>query len=178
MEKICVLLIAVLFNVTTMAQDTLSVLGLKLGTDIETAHHYLEQRFGREHVSKEGGGLVVRECNVTTTLFDYACFIFGTRLENGKIVTKLGTVALQKALYNSKDALEFWDEWTEKLCAKYPKYDYYKEGEQTVLRLGTPPKVVSLILESYKLQGNPNVECYKASIFYVDGNYMNNPDDY
>lgn len=148
------ILILMLICATCAYGQRLSVLGIEMGTDIETAEKVLNERYGEYKVFRTGNTeLRVFDARVGGSEFRSVSFIFQCARYGNAMYTYLSEVDLQKNFHKHSDAKSMFNVWEIKLGDKYTFdkikeyendsgtandiYVYYKEGVSLSLSYGT-----------------------------------------
>lgn len=138
MRKIALLFLLLISSVL-VAQDTPTVWGLKMGTNIETVEKFLKIKFGKNKVSRNGTiELLVSDVTLGGFAFDSAKFTFQNKHTEEGIYTYLSKVKfLDKIEYKNKDgAFYFLKLWKRRLSRKYENLGDSVDGMITMYKHG------------------------------------------
>lgn len=163
MKRILFLLVLMQLCLATIAQSSLSVLGVKMGTSMEAAQKYLELKYGKEKVEKDGNYIFVYDVTVAYKDFDWATFRFEPAIKNKKVETSLNCVRLEKSFTSQYEVNEAKHYWLILLGEKYGTFSLEEntKGKTTYLYLDDKDAIV---IETE----NKDVFEYELSITYLD----------
>lgn len=110
MNKLIVILLLLLMSLSSSAQlSNVSVCGIKMGTDRETAKSMLEKRFGYLSVKESNGNIEVFDGVVGGVPYDYMKFFFawvnGQSRFNGSYFSKIYELNEQKDALDARDLI-------------------------------------------------------------------------
>lgn len=172
MKRILFLLVLMQLCLATIAQSSLSVLGVKMGTSMEVAQKYLELKYGKEKVEKVEEFIFVYDFTVAYKHFDLATFHFEPAIKNKKVETSLDYVRLDKSFTSQYEVNEAKYYWLRLLGEKYGtfsleeatkgKTNYLYRDDKDAIFIGTE---------------NKDVSEYELSITYLDGSTQKDEED-
>lgn len=163
MKRILFLLVLMQLCLATIAQSSLSVLGVKMGTSMEAAQKYLELKYGKEKVEKDGKYIFVYDITVAHKDFDCATFRFKPSIKNKKIETSLDCVMLDKSFtlqYQVDGAKRYW---LKLLGEKYGTFSLEENTKGNTIYLYLDDKDAIAIETKFKSEFE-----YEFSITYFD----------
>ena len=165
MKRILFLLVLMQLCLATIAQSSLSVLGVKMGTSIEAAQIYLEIKYGKEKVKKLANYIFVYDITVAYKDFDCATFCFEPATLNKKVRTSLNSVLLDKSFTSQYEVNEAKHYWLKLLGEKYGTFSL-KENPKGKFYLYRDDKDAICIETKYISEFE-----YKLLIMYSDRSY-------
>jgi hypothetical protein len=135
-----------------------------MGTSMEAAQKYLELKYGKEKVEKDGNYIYVYDVTVAYKDFDWATFRFEPAIKNKKVETSLNCVFLDKSFTLQYQVDEAKRYWLKLLGEKYGTFSLEEETKgKTSYVLYRDDKDVIVIETKYKSEFE-----YKLSIMYLD----------
>lgn len=171
MKRILFLLVLMQLCLATIAQSSLSVLGVKMGTSMETAQKYLELKYGKEKVEKVETFIFVYDFTVAYKDFDCATFGFEPVIKNKKVETSLNLVMLDKSFTSQYEVNEAQHYWLKLLGEKYGTFSL-KEDTKGKFYSYLNDKNAIFIETKYKSEFE-----YKLSITYYDRSTQKDEED-
>lgn len=172
MKRILFLLVLMQLCLATIAQSSLSVLGVKMGTSMEAAQKYLELKYGKEKVEKYENYIFVYDFTVAYKDFDCATFRFKPSIKNKKVETSLEVVMLRKSFTLQYQVDEAKRYWLKLLGEKYGTFSLEEETKGKTSYLYFDDKdAISIATEN-----NSEFE-YEFSITYIDGSIHKDEED-
>ena len=166
-----------------MAQESLSVCGVELGSDIESAENILKARFGEYGVHRDGmQRLSMYDRVIGGSEFSHIEYDFGCTVIGGRAYTYLSSILLSKNFSSYESAKSYYDNWAKKLDKKYV-YDYTNKeqtnGKEDVTRYYYNPKGEGLVLVSiFYYQSKGGDYFWYVNVFYWEPSLINDTNDY
>lgn len=165
MKRILFLLVLMQLCLATIAQSSLSVLGVKMGTSMEVAQKYLELKYGKEKVKKYENDIYVKDFTVAYKNFDWATFRYEPAIKNKKVETSLYFVRLDKSFTSQYEVNEAKHYWLKLLGEKYGTFSLEENTKGKTFYLYRDDKDAIVIETGHKYKSGSE---YKLSITYYD----------